>query len=305
MEIGAVAWTNVVTAVGSVVLVYPAILGYQAGHQTALVLLLGGSLVLGLAFAFRQAHLRGCLASFSRTPARTIDPAAVAHFLKIGLPSLIALFVGIGSVLVVRALIARVHGLPAAGQFDSAWSISTLYLTVFLTAIHSYLLPALSGRSTESPAQEVVERALRLAVIVSLPLISAMIVLKPLAVRLLYSGEFLPALEVLRWTLLGDYLRVAGWVLATSLVARADMRAYLACELIWNALFVAGAFWLTRDGIGACIVLLASLATWNDTSVAWVNAGLVVVAAVFSWFAITPAEKALARERFSRLSIRA
>ena len=37
------------------------------------------------------------------------------------------------------------------------------------------------------------------------PLVVTTIVLKPAVVRLLYSPAFLPALEIMRWMLIGDY----------------------------------------------------------------------------------------------------
>jgi len=341
MQIGSVAWTNVVTAASSIVLVYPAVVAYQRGHEVALVLLLGGSLSIGLLYAIYQASARGCLAPLRQASAATFDKASIRHFLWVGLPSLTALFIGMSSVLVVRALIVGWHGLPAAGQFDSAWSISMLYLTVFLTAMHSYLLPALSADLTHEAGQAVLGRALRLAIIVSVPLISVLIVFKPLVVRLLYSGEFLPALDLLRWTLLGDYLRVAGWVLATTLVARADMRAYLVCEIAWNTVFVGGAYWLARESIagagpaylaaysvyvvalairarrtqrislpagllalwaaGACVVLVVSISAWTDSQVVWSKATLILAAALMSWLAVTPAERHFLRDRLVQI----
>jgi O-antigen/teichoic acid export membrane protein len=327
MWIGAVAWTNVVTAASLVVLVCPAVFFYQAGHQMALVLLLGGSLTAGLMFAIQRAWDRGCLSALTRSGIRAFEVPAIKSFLWVGLPSLTALFVQMASLLAVRTLIVRWHGLPAAGLFDSAWSISTLYLAVFLSAL-------------QESSQDMLDRAFRLAVIVSTPLIAALIVLKPLALRLLYSSDFLPALELLRWTLIGDYLRVAGWVLATSLVARADMRAYLACEVAWNATFAAIAFWLVQDGVagagpayvagyavyltalvfrtrhhhnyavtaktlafwigGACIVMLASICTWSDVDVSWPTLGFVIIAAFLSWLTVTPAEKHAVRGRIVR-----
>jgi PST family polysaccharide transporter len=187
----------------------------------------------------------------------------------------------------------------------------------------------------------VLDRALRLAVIVSVPLIVALIVFKPLAIRVLYSGEFLPALELLRWTLFGDYLRVAGWVLATTLFARADMRAYLACEVAWNAMFLVVAFWLVRRGFagagpayvaayavylgalvfrtqhhhrytitarflvtwiaGMGIVLLAVASTWDDSHVVWPKSGLIALGVLTSWLAVSPAEKQAVGNRLARM----
>jgi PST family polysaccharide transporter len=331
MRIGSAAMTNVVAAAGSLLLVYPAVVAYQRGFFVALVLLLGGSLSLGVVFAVLRARACGYLAAFRRVGIRTFDVPAVGHFLWVGLPSLVALFIGMASVLAVRTFVTTWHGLEGAGKFDAAWSISVFYLSVFLSALHSYLLPALSADTAQEPSEEVLDRSLRLALIVSVPMITCLIVLKPLVVRLLYTEEFLSSIDLLRWTLIGDYFRVGGWILATSLVARADMRAYLACEVLWNAILTGGAFWLVEHSIegagpvyltayavylaalfirarghhgylleartltawaaGAAIVVLASILTWDDVLVAWPKASLALLAGALSWFAVTAAEK--------------
>jgi PST family polysaccharide transporter len=331
MEIGAVAWVNVTAAAAALALAFPTVMAYNAGYRSALALLLVGSLGCGLLLAIRLGLARRHLSPLGHTPPRVFDRAAVRHFFRVALPSLVAMFVGLGSVLLVKAAVAREHGLSAAGQFDAAWSVSTIYLMVFLTSLHTYLLPALSAHGAAPESHEVIDRGLRLAVIVAAPLIVGLIVFKPLAVRLLYSGEFIEALQLLRWTLLGDYIRVAGWVLATALFARADMRAYLACEILWSVVFVtmtsvlleggiAGAgpayvvayavylavLWYrarTRHGVlirgslarvwlaGASIVLLASLFTWTDVRIALPSIAWLVLAALFGWFALERSER--------------
>jgi PST family polysaccharide transporter len=331
MEIGAVAWVNVTVAASAVLLVFPATAAYNAGHSLALALLLVGSLGCGLVLAIQRAAAHRCLDALGHARPAALDYAAVAHFFRLALPSLVALFVGLGSVLWIKAIITRMHGLPATGQFDAAWSISATYLAVFLTSLHTYLLPALSARGATRASHEVIDRGLRLAVIVAVPLVAALIVLKPLAVRVLYSGEFIGALELLRWTLLGDYLRVAGWILATVLFARADVRAYLACEIIWSVTFVAlASAWLpkgvagagpayviayaaylavlayrarVRHGViirgplvrvwlgGAAIVLLASMFTWTDVRIAWSSLVWIAAALAYGWVVLSPDER--------------
>ena len=331
MRIGSVAMTNVAAGAGTLLLVYPTIVFYQRGHSAALMLLLGGSLALGAVYGALRARACGYLGMFRRDEIRTFSLPALRHFLSVALPSLIALFAGMASVLAVRAFVAHWHGLEGAGQFDAAWTISVFYLSVFLSALHSYLLPALSKDPAQAPSQGVLDQSVRLALIVSVPMITSLVVLKPFVVRLLYSEEFLDSLSLLRWTLIGDYLRVGGWILATSLVARADMRAYLSCELLWNTILTGGAFWLVERGIegvgpvylgayaaylaalifrarthhryrvergtlalwvaGALIVLITSILTWTDTHVDWANTGLIVLAAILSWFTMTPVER--------------
>jgi PST family polysaccharide transporter len=344
MHIGAVAWVNFATALGSLTLVVPAAVAYGAGHKGALILILCGSLGLGLLLAVYQVLRNRCLPALV-SHANRFDGAAVREFLKVALPSLAALFIGMGCVLAVRAAIARLHGLTLAGQFDAAWSISVTFLVVFLTPLQTYLLPRLSASRTDADRQGVLDDALRLSAMIAVPVICSLVILKPVAVRLLYTSEFIHALELLRWTLLGDYIRVSGWVLATTLVARADMRAYLACEIIWNAFFAITALWLLPSGIagagpayvgayviylgvlvwrvcgrhsivlraqtivqwlaGAAIVLLASVLTWSDTVLLWTSLGAIPSAVLFGWVIMRASERQFVVSWLARWLIRA
>jgi len=71
--------------------------------------------------------------------------------------------------------------------------------------------------------------------------VCALAVLKPVLLVLLYSEAFRDAARYLRWTLLGDYLKVSSWVLSIPVLAAADMRAFLAADLSAYAVFTAGA----------------------------------------------------------------
>ena len=79
----------------------------------------------------------------------------------------------------------------------------------------------------------------------------------------LYSSEFIPALSIMRWMLIGGYFRIVSWVLAIPMLAYADMKTFFWTELIWDSLLlgfsataVLGFHWL--PGVGVGFVLLYS-----------------------------------------------
>src|SRR5207245_991860 len=85
--------------------------------------------------------------------------------------------------------------------------------------------------------------------------------LKPLVLTLLYSGAFRPASACLRWTLVGDYLKVTSWILSLAIVARAEMKAFLLTDLAVYGVFVAGAAMVARwrpmaEGAAIAFVLM-------------------------------------------------
>jgi hypothetical protein len=61
-------------------------------------------------------------------------------------------------------------------------------------------------------------------------------------VTILYSREFIPALDIIQWMLIGDYFKAIAWVLATPMLAFADLRVFFWTELFWNAGMVIGAW---------------------------------------------------------------
>ena len=66
---------------------------------------------------------------------------------------------------------------------------------------------------------------------------------------MLFSKEFMPALDVLRWVLLGDFVRVLGWIISTTLIARADMKGFVLGGALWSMFFVSLAWVLLPLGI--------------------------------------------------------
>ncbi|WP_347506102.1 oligosaccharide flippase family protein [Pseudomonas anguilliseptica] len=235
MQFGALSIVTMLTGLGAALVALPVGLVYARGYPDIMVLLLAGGPLLGLIAAFifvrRQGYFQGLTA--------VAPSGATLRFLRVALPSLLSLFLTLGSVLIVRSYIVRLYGLEGAGQFDAAWSISAMYLALFLTSLQSYLLPELSQVGTGDEMHSALGKAFHFSLLISLPLITCLVVMKPLIVSVLFSHEFLPSLNVLRWVLIGDFVRVLGWVISTALVARADMKGFALAEGLWSIIFMA------------------------------------------------------------------
>lgn len=248
-QYGSVALINLTTGLGAAVVALPAGLAYMRGYPDLLVLLVGGGLVPALLIAFIHVRRLGYLGSLAELAPSGVTWDATTRFLHVALPSLLSLMLTLGCVLVVRAKVVHLYGLEGAGQFDAAWSISAMYLALFLASLQSYLLPTLSKTSTDAALHCALSKAFHFALMLSLPLIVGLVVFKPLVMSLLFSKAFMPALDVLRWVLLGDFVRVLGWVMSTTLLARADMKGFALGEGLWSLVFVAVALLLLPHGI--------------------------------------------------------
>jgi O-antigen/teichoic acid export membrane protein len=76
------------------------------------------------------------------------------------------------------------------------------------------------------------------ALLLCSPVLLAMLGLAPWMIHILYSAEFAPAVEILRWQLLGDILKVMSWPLGFVLLAAGAGKAFLLTELTVMTVFV-------------------------------------------------------------------
>lgn len=335
MQYGSVAMINLLTGLGAALVALPAGLAFSRGYPELLVLMVGGGLVPALLIALVHVRRLGYLGSLAELAPRGASREATIRFLQVALPSLLSLMLTMGCILVVRASAVHLYGLEGAGQFDAAWSISAMYLALFLTSLQSYLLPELSKTENGHALHAALSKAFHFALMLSLPLVVSLVVFKPLVMNLLFSKAFLPALDVLRWVLLGDFVRVLGWVMSTTLMARADMKGYALAEGLWSLVFVSVALLLLPYGIewvgvayllayiaylvflgwrlwrvhGArlplrrvgqwfaalALIILASWLCWHEQQVLSWSMLMIIPACLFSWSIMQPDERDFAR----------
>lgn len=165
------------------------------------------------------------------------------------------------AMLSIRAGIVHADGLAVAGLFAAGWAIGMQSLSLVLSSFGTYVLPTLAAANPEE-RQRHLQDAATLVLCATIPLLTALVVLKPLVVQMLFAAEFLPAIPLLQWLLLGNYLKAIAWVMAVPLLATADLRRYFAIEAGWFAVFAALALLGLDRGGGLEVVGIAFFAAY-------------------------------------------
>lgn len=210
----------------------------------AMLALAACTAVAGAIFALRP-H-RTALREWFRGAGSWFSSAACRHFFSISAAMLVTGLAGSAALLTVRGNILRGQGLAVAGQFDAAWGLSMSQVTLVLASLQTFYLPALAKLRRPEDRAAQIGLVLALAAPSAALVIAGIALFKPLALRLLYSAAFEPASQYLRWTLLGDYLKVTSWILSIPMLASAHMRVFLASDLAAAAAFVIPAAVLAR-----------------------------------------------------------
>lgn len=230
--------------------------GLRRIGDLARVSVLGGILgaVLGVAVLWNWGEggvlafvLAGPLASFllgqfyvSRLPKVGAPPTPLRelffqwrHMARLGAAFMLAGVVSIMAPLVVRTLVQHELGDVALGHFQAAWLVSMTYLALVLQAMGADYYPRLTGViERHDEVNRMANQQTEVALILAGPILLAMLGFAPWVIELLYSDRFLPAVELLRWQVLGDVLKVASWPLAYIILAAGDGRTFLISESI-------------------------------------------------------------------------
>jgi O-antigen/teichoic acid export membrane protein len=182
--------------------------------------------------------------------------------------------IGTAAILFVRAGVVHKDGLEAAGLFAAGWGIGMQSMAIILSSFAVYVVPTLAGNSDQERRKTLQDTA-TLIMSLTLPALVTLLAFKAPVVQLLFSRDFLPAVPLLQWVLLGSYFKALGWVLAVPLLAAADLRRMFLLEAGWYALFVVGvaialsrADWLSGIGVAFLVsygiyVVAAGWLTWR------------------------------------------
>jgi len=153
--------------------------------------------------------------------------------LTFGLAFVGADLVGSLTQLWIRTDVVKVLGVESLGQYQAAWMISMQYVNFVLAAMGADYYPRLTGVINDHKAAgRLVNEQTEIAMLLSAPVIIGMMAMAPFVIHLLYASSFTPAIEILRWQVLGDVLKVASWPLGFVLLAAGDGKTYFWCQSV-------------------------------------------------------------------------
>jgi len=172
---------------------------------------------------------------------------------RLGIYIVVAGFIGTLSVFAVKAFISRNIDIDAAGLFQSSWVITTVYLGLILKAMGTDFFPRLSAIANEKDkVRTLVNEQSYIVLVVASPVIVGMLLFSGFALSLLYSSEFVYAEAVLRWQVLGTFLKVISWPIAFILLAKNKGFIFLLTEVIFYVAYLLSAYLLySRYGLEA------------------------------------------------------
>lgn len=219
----------------AVTLVLTTALIISLGVDGALIALVTNqSLVLFVVLWKLRRHPVICLAAFLGA----FDRIEAKRLLKYSLMSLVSAIAAPLTSILVRDHITQNIGLNEAGYWQAIWYISSIYLTVVTTSLSVYYLPKLSAITDRRHLRAELLNGYAVILPIVMAVALGIYLTRELLIRILFTGEFAPMVELFRWMLIGDVIKLASWLVAYLMLAKAMTRAFIATEVLFSASFV-------------------------------------------------------------------
>lgn len=216
------------------------------------------------------------------SPFRGVDWHAVGRdmlaMIRLGVPLMLGGLVAPLGLLSVRALVVDRLGPVQLGEFTAAWTISVTYLAVVLQAMGSEFFPRLSASVTDVAATRThVDRQTEISLVLALPILFAMQASAPLVITLLYSSQFTPGVDMLRWLIVADVIKVASWPMAYLILAKGRGVTFMLLEIATAAILPIVSYLLMGHygifGIGIAYFIMYGFYLAATLSYAWFAVG--------------------------------
>jgi antigen flippase len=184
---------------------------------------------------------------------------------RLGLVFMISGLLTLGSAYVVRIIVLQQGGVAAAGLYQAAWALGSLYAGFILQAMGTDFYPRLTAIANDHAAcNRMVNEQAQVSMLLAGPGVLATLTFAPFVMWLFYSPEFYAAADLLRWICLGMLLRIIAWPMGYIVLAKGEEAIFFWTEVAATAVHV-GLAWLlvSKFGVAGSAAAFFGLYLWH------------------------------------------
>lgn len=166
--------------------------------------------------------------------------AEAGGMVRLGLGMMSNGLMGSAVAYITVTLITQQEGVQAVGLYSAAFALSGIFVNFVLGAMSADYYPRLTGVASDKAAMKrMVNEQTEIGLLLALPGLLATMAFAPWILQLFYTREFLGAVELLQWFILGCMGRVISWPLGFVMLALGKGRWFLLTETSFNLVHVA------------------------------------------------------------------
>lgn len=155
--------------------------------------------------------------------------------LRIGIPYVLTGIAGAGMAVALQTFLKEHSSETMLGYYRVGYTMMVTYAGIIFTALEADYFPRLSSVNHDIVrCNQTINRQIRACMLLLAPMLIALIVLMPVLLRLLYTEEFLPAVEMTVCAVFYMFFRCIAVPVAYTALARGDSKIYMVMEIIYD-----------------------------------------------------------------------
>jgi PST family polysaccharide transporter len=142
------------------------------------------------------------------------------------------------SQIILRNMVINKLGINDAGYWQGMMRISDGYLLLVTTSLSTYYLPKLSSLHNDDDLRKEIFQGYK--IILPVVFFSCLLIylLRFFIIHILYTKEFETMNELFAFQLIGDFFKMAAWVLAYLMLAKAMTKAFIITEITFSISYI-------------------------------------------------------------------
>lgn len=167
----------------------------------------------------------------------TLDPYYFKKLLSFTAMSLTSMCVIPTSQIFIRGYLADHTSWNIAGCWQGMQKISDSYLMIVYSALSTYFLPKLANLRDKEQVIREIQKGYKLIMPFVIGTAFAIYLCRDFIIHVLFAASFAPMRNMFVWQLSGDCFKIASYLLAYLMLAKAKTRIYITTEIVFGISF--------------------------------------------------------------------
>lgn len=142
------------------------------------------------------------------------------------------------SLIYIRDFITESISLDSAGYWQGVWVLSQVSFMLITTSLTTYFLPTISSLKTKVEISKELKKIIIFILPIAMLISLSVYLLRDIIIHVLYTKEFLGMNELFLWQMIGNVVKVGGWLFGYVLVAKAMVKYTVSTEIFFALTFV-------------------------------------------------------------------
>lgn len=157
------------------------------------------------------------------------------------------------SQIIIRNFITNQSNGVNMGFYEAINRLSNIYLTLVTTTLSVYYLPKLSGLSDENLLKKEIINGYKFILPITTLILFSVYFVRNFIIEIAFSDTFSAMESFFIPQLIGDFFKIASWLLAFQMIAKAMVKMYIITEVVFSVIIVVLTHFLLNiyGGIGA------------------------------------------------------